>query len=127
MAEQIEEDEKILINNNNTNIKNLATTTLINIQCRLWIDNTNYVDLNAISDTESTKSLIGYSLLDPKFHKSLNYKMETRTVENRIMKITHCLEPIGTQFLNFAGNYSLKYDLSQGIINPKETNSKDIY
>ena len=49
----------------------------------------------------------------------------TRTIEHRLITITHYLEPTGIQFLDFAGNYSMKYDIPQININPEYVKSND--
>uniref|UniRef100_A0A251RXY7 Putative enzymatic polyprotein n=1 Tax=Helianthus annuus TaxID=4232 RepID=A0A251RXY7_HELAN len=98
---------------------------MINIQCHLWLDNNKFLDLTALVDTRATKSLISHSLVPEQYHKELKYKVVSRTIENRLVGITHYLEPTGIQFLDFTNNYSIKYDIPQVNINPAYIQSKD--
>jgi ribonuclease HI len=108
-----------------TYIQTQGSINMINIQCRLWLDNNKALDLPALVDTGATKSLISYSLAPQQYHKKFTYNLVTRTAENRLISITHYLEPVGIQFLDFAGNYSIKYEIPQVNINPQHIKSKD--
>jgi len=99
--------------------------SLITLNCRLWLDTNNFVELTAILDTASSKSLVGHSLIPKKYHKELPYRITMRTAEQRLMTITHCVEALGIQFIDFAKNYSVKYEIPQISIALEETNSKD--
>lgn len=102
-----------------TYIHTKGFSNMINLQCRLWLTNNTFLDLIALLDTGATKSVVSYSLIPKQYHRKLHYKLVTRTVEDRLISITHYIEPIGIQFLDFAGNYSIKYEIPQVNINPE--------
>ena len=66
---------------------------MINLQCRLWLTNNEFLDLTALLDIGVTKSLISHSLVPKRYHIELSYKLVTRTVENRLIPITHYIVP----------------------------------
>ena len=112
-------------NQEQTFIQPTGSPNMINVKCRLWLDNNNFSDLTALLDTGATKSVISYGLVPIKYHKELQYKLLTRTIEQRFLQIKYYIEPTGIQFLDFAGNYSIKYEIPQININPEHIQSKD--
>ena len=108
-----------------TFIETTGSPNMINLKCRLWLDNDSFLDLTALLDTRATKSVMSYGLVPIKYYKELQYKLLTRTSEQRFLQIKYYIEPIGIQFLDFTVNYSIKYDIPQININPKHIQSKD--
>ena len=78
-----------------TFIKTTRSPNMINLKCRLWLDNNKFLDLTALLDAGATKSVISYSLVPIKYHKELTNKLLTRTIEARLLQIKYYIEPTG--------------------------------
>ncbi|KAK1429589.1 hypothetical protein QVD17_11803 [Tagetes erecta] len=102
-----------------------GTMNSISVQCRVWLDKEKFIDLTGIVDTGATKNTISYKLAPLEYHKKLPYEIVSRTIEDRFITITHCLEPVAIQFLDFTNNYSRKYQMPQININPQHIKSRD--
>ena len=75
-------------------MKTLGTMNSISVQCRVWLDRDKFIDLRGIIDTGASKKTISYNLAPIEYHKKLPYEILSRTIDDRLITITHCLEPV---------------------------------
>lgn len=70
-------------------ISKQINSSLIKLECRIWFSSTNFIDVMVTLDTGCFTSMISYSMLPKQYLIKLNQEIQTRSVENNILKIEY--------------------------------------